>query len=56
MKNMNSRKNQKGTWIDIENYRKIEAEAKVRGMKIVYLVNLIFRERYERKEKKNNEE
>ena len=49
---MNSRKNQKGTWIDIENYKKIEAEAKAKGQKIVYLVNLILRERYKRKEKK----
>ena len=48
---MNTRKRQKATWIDIENYRKIETEAKTRGMKIVYLVNLVFRERYKRKEK-----
>ena len=49
---MNPRKKQKATWIDIENYREIEEEARARGMKIVYLVNLIFRERYKRKEKK----
>ena len=49
---MNSRKNQKGTWIDIENYRKIEAEAKAKGQKIVYLINSILKERYKRKEKK----
>ena len=53
---MNSRKNQKATWIDIENYRKIENEAKAKGQKIVYLINAILRERYKRKEKKNNEE
>ena len=51
MKDMNSRKNQKGTWIDIENYRKIETEAKVKGQKIVYLINAILKERYKRKEK-----
>ena len=49
---MNPRKKQKATWIDIENYQKIEEEAKSKGQKIVYLVNLIFRERYKRKEKK----
>ena len=46
---MNPRKKQKATWIDIENYQKIEEEAKIRGMKIVYLVNLILRERYKKK-------
>lgn len=53
---MNSRKNQKGTWIDIENYKKIENEARSKGQKIVYLINSILRERYKKKEKKNNEE
>ena len=52
---MNSRKNQKGTWIDIENYRKIENEAKAKGQKIVYLINAILRERYKRKETLSNE-
>jgi len=48
---MNQRKRQKATWIDIENYKKIENEARQKGQKIVYLINSIFRERYKRKEK-----
>ena len=51
MKIMNQRKRQKATWIDIENYKKIENEARQKGQKIVYLINSIFRERYKRKEK-----
>ena len=49
---MNTRKRQKATWIDIENYRKIETEAKAKGQKIVYVINKILRDYFKKGEKK----
>ena len=49
---MNTRKRQKATWIDVENYQKIENEACKKGQKIVYVVNLIIRQYFEKGVKK----
>jgi len=48
---MNSRKRQKATWIDVENYQKVEKEAYKKGQKIVYLVNDIIRKYFKKGEK-----
>jgi len=40
------RERQKGTWIDEDLYREIQKEAVMKGQKVVYVVNSVFRERY----------